>query len=96
MYIFFGSFMSIVTTCDGKSYQSRKKIEGDEKGFLWMVPLLGLYGKWSCSNLYFAVLWGVSLTHDLAKSQPDSLISSLFFNALVNLSSYIHDSTLLV
>ena len=60
MYIFFGSLMSIVTTCDGKSYQSRKKIEGDEKGYLWMVPLLGLYGKWSCSNLYFAVLWAVS------------------------------------
>ena len=36
------------------------------------------------------------LTQILVKWQPGSIMSSLSFNALVNLSSYIHDSTLLV
>ena len=36
------------------------------------------------------------LTQILVKWQPGSIMSSLSFNALVNLSSYIHDSNLLV
>ena len=36
------------------------------------------------------------LTQILVKWQPGSIMSSLSFNALVNLSNYIQDSTLLV